>query len=309
MNHGSKSNFLSANNHIKVAKLAHHEQQSLCVSRAKYRQGRKLTAVKAYSINDESKYIIVTNVPDIRIEKELKKLCCKYGDIEIINLLPDYPTDQFQVAYLVKYCNIKSACFAKKSLDGKNFFGGLLHTFYAPELESVEETKLKLMDYTRSIQRQSDRWKNDGFSKINNFGDIQNKNKLVNFKNINTAETNLNSTRNFILHEKDSSILNSSHDLLKPMTTLISKENESILPEQVTKNETSNDNLIGKQILKKKSKNSRKIKQTINNKINLAQIKRRISKSLQNTSTLDVLQPSFESLQRPVTCKSVNSKF
>jgi len=34
--------------------------------------------------------------------------------------------------------------FAKKQMDTKNFFGGILHVCYAPELESIEQTRSKL---------------------------------------------------------------------------------------------------------------------------------------------------------------------
>lgn len=35
-------------------------------------------------------------------------------------------------------------------MDTKNFFGGILHVCYAPELESIEQTKSKLQ--TRIIE-------------------------------------------------------------------------------------------------------------------------------------------------------------
>lgn len=53
--------------------------------------------------------------------------------------------------YLLKYRNIKCARFAKKQLDGKSFYGGVFHVCYAPELESVQETREKLEDRRRSI--------------------------------------------------------------------------------------------------------------------------------------------------------------
>lgn len=80
---------------INVEKLPHHQQMEFCLSRAKYRQGRKLTAVKVYTVNEESKYLILSGVPAIHITSELEVLCRKYGPIESLILLPDYPHEEF----------------------------------------------------------------------------------------------------------------------------------------------------------------------------------------------------------------------
>ncbi|XP_027221289.1 RNA-binding protein 48 [Penaeus vannamei] len=134
-----------------VEKLPHHEQMEFCLTRAKYRQGRKLTAVKVYTVNDESKFLILTGIPAIKISNEVESLCLKYGHVEFIQPLPDYPCEAFTEAFLVRFARVKSACFAKAQLDGKNFYGGVLHVFYAPELESVDDTREKLQERRKSI--------------------------------------------------------------------------------------------------------------------------------------------------------------
>lgn len=136
---------------VPVKKLPHHEQLELCVTRARYRQGRKLTAVRVYTVNDESKYLIVNGVPAIKIAQEMEMLCQRYGDLEYVHLLPDYPHDDYVEVYLVKYRWLKNARFAKKQLDGKSFYGQVLHVCYAPELETVEETREKLQERRKSI--------------------------------------------------------------------------------------------------------------------------------------------------------------
>lgn len=40
---------------------------------------------------------------------------------------------------------------AKRFIDGKNFYGGSLHVFYVPELESVSETRAKLNQRRRDV--------------------------------------------------------------------------------------------------------------------------------------------------------------
>lgn len=54
--------------------------------------------------------------------------------------------------------------FAKKQMDTKNFFGGILHVCYAPELETVEQTRTKLKIRMSEVTKQI---KKTGFN-INN---------------------------------------------------------------------------------------------------------------------------------------------
>ena len=41
--------------------------------------------------------------------------------------------------------------FGKKKLDNQSFFGGLLHVCYAPEYESKNDTKEKLLERRRAV--------------------------------------------------------------------------------------------------------------------------------------------------------------
>lgn len=136
---------------LAVPKLPHHEQLEFCMTRAKYRQGRKLTAVRVYTVNDESNYLIVNGVPAIKISNELEMLCHRYGEIEYLQLLPDYPHADYVEVYLVKFRFLKNARFAKKQLDGNSFYGHVLHVCYAPELETLDETREKLQDRRKTI--------------------------------------------------------------------------------------------------------------------------------------------------------------
>ncbi|XP_015517529.1 RNA-binding protein 48 isoform X1 [Neodiprion pinetum] len=134
-----------------IVKLAHHEQQELCVTRPTYRQGRKLTAVKVYTVNNESQHLMICGVPKLQLSEEIRRLASPYGDVKKVSLVPEYPTEEFTEAYHVHYGRIQSARIAKRFIDGKNFYGGLLHVFYAPELESISETRAKLLQRRRDI--------------------------------------------------------------------------------------------------------------------------------------------------------------
>ncbi|XP_057380460.1 RNA-binding protein 48-like [Daphnia carinata] len=130
---------------LSLTKQAHHERQELCTNRPQYRQGRKLTAIKVYSVMDESKYLLIHRVPAIAVTAELETLCQGYGSIEYLRNVPGYPTDKFCEVYQVKFHTIQSARFAKRKMDDKSFYGGILHVCYAPELETLDDTRCKLL--------------------------------------------------------------------------------------------------------------------------------------------------------------------
>ncbi|KOC68473.1 RNA-binding protein 48 [Habropoda laboriosa] len=134
-----------------ITKLPHHIQQKLCHTRPPYRQGKRLTSVKVYTINDESKHVMICGVPKLHLGEEVKKLVEPYGNIKRIHVVPDYPTEEFTEAYYVQYVRIQSARIAKRFIDGKNFYGGSLHVFYVPELETVSETRAKLIQRRRDV--------------------------------------------------------------------------------------------------------------------------------------------------------------
>ncbi|CAG5015807.1 unnamed protein product [Parnassius apollo] len=130
--------------------LAHHKQQPLCTSRLPYRQGRKLTAVKVYTIATESNHLLIFGVPALNLRQETKALFMKFGKLLQFNISPQHPSEIFAETYHAQYERIQSARIAKRMLDTKNFYGGSLHVCYAPEMETVEETRQKL------LQRQKD---------------------------------------------------------------------------------------------------------------------------------------------------------
>ncbi|XP_067648796.1 RNA-binding protein 48-like [Haliotis asinina] len=129
----------------------HHIRKEVCVTRPAYREGRLEKAVKVYTVNQESKYLLVQGVPAVGGCAELVKLFAVYGAIEEYRILDDYPAEEFTEVYLFKFKKIQSARFAKKKLDDYSFFGGVLHVCYAPEFESVDETREKLQDRRKVI--------------------------------------------------------------------------------------------------------------------------------------------------------------
>nr|XP_027775697.1 RNA-binding protein 48 [Marmota flaviventris] len=131
----------------------HHVQRVVCDTRAKYREGRRPRAVKVYTINLESRYLLIQGVPAVGAMKELVERLALYGAIEEYNALDEYPAEDFTEVYLIKFMNLQSARIAKRKMDEQSFFGGLLHVCYAPEFETVEETRKKLEERKAYIAR------------------------------------------------------------------------------------------------------------------------------------------------------------
>ncbi|XP_051921478.1 RNA-binding protein 48 [Hippocampus zosterae] len=135
----------------------HHEQRKVCISRPKYREGRKARAVKVYTINLESCYVMVQGVPAIGVMTELIQLCALYGVVQEYRPLDEYPAEEFTEVYLVKFQKLTSARAAKRHMDEKSFYGGVLHVCYVPEYETVEDTRVKLQDRRRYVMRMAEK--------------------------------------------------------------------------------------------------------------------------------------------------------
>ena len=70
-------------------------------------------------------------------------------------ILDEYPSEPYTDVYWVKFVDISSARVAKRKLDDKSFFGKNLHVSYAPEFESVEETRDKLQQRRTAIAQKT----------------------------------------------------------------------------------------------------------------------------------------------------------
>lgn len=74
----------------------------------------------------------------------------KFGKILQFNKT-NYPSEQFTETYHAIYDNIDSARVAKKFLDTKNYYGGNLHICYAPEMETVEDVREKMLLHRNKV--------------------------------------------------------------------------------------------------------------------------------------------------------------
>jgi hypothetical protein len=53
--------------------------------------------------------------------------------------------------FFLHYISVIPCRYAKHNLDGRAFYGGILHVCYAPEMESVAETRAKLIQRRKDI--------------------------------------------------------------------------------------------------------------------------------------------------------------
>lgn len=102
------------------------------------------TNLQVYTINSESNHLLVFGVPALNLRQEAKALFHKFGKLKLFTITKEHKAEQFTETYHAVFDRIQSARMAKKMLDTKNFYGGSLHVTYAPELESLDETRIKL---------------------------------------------------------------------------------------------------------------------------------------------------------------------
>ncbi|CAH8574967.1 unnamed protein product [Schistosoma haematobium] len=128
-------------------RFSHHVKVGPCFTRPAYRDGRRKTAVKVFTVADESCCLLIFGVPSLDLEHPLKEKCKQYGNVQSVVKIIDYPDKEtFTDVFVVKYDNLKAARYAKRLLDDSSFYGGSLHVCYAPEYETVAECRLKLYE-------------------------------------------------------------------------------------------------------------------------------------------------------------------
>uniref|UniRef100_A0A8C4NI74 RNA-binding protein 48 n=1 Tax=Eptatretus burgeri TaxID=7764 RepID=A0A8C4NI74_EPTBU len=128
-----------------LSSLGTHHPQRICLPR----QGN----IVVYTIVQESCYLLIQGVPALSLMEELVALFAQYGAVDEYRILHEYPAEKFTEVYWVKLQKLQSARIAKRKLDGRSFFGGVLHICYAPEFESIDETRDKIQWRQRQVER------------------------------------------------------------------------------------------------------------------------------------------------------------
>ncbi|ESQ51240.1 hypothetical protein EUTSA_v10017205mg [Eutrema salsugineum] len=103
-----------------------------------------IPAVRVYTVCDESRYLVVRNVPALGCGEDLMRLFTTYGEVEECKPMDAEDCEDFTDVYWIKFRLITNSRFAKRKLDGSVFLGNRLQISYAPEFESLTDTKEKL---------------------------------------------------------------------------------------------------------------------------------------------------------------------
>ncbi|KAL9678008.1 hypothetical protein QQ045_015846 [Rhodiola kirilowii] len=101
-------------------------------------------AVRVYTVCDESKYLIVRNVPSLGCGDELLELFSSYGEVEECKPMDAEDCEEYTDVFWIKFRLVSNSRFAKRKLDEYVFVGNRLQVSYAPQFENLSDTKEKL---------------------------------------------------------------------------------------------------------------------------------------------------------------------
>ncbi|KAI8880773.1 hypothetical protein K501DRAFT_131055, partial [Backusella circina FSU 941] len=124
------------------------------VNRPEYRTPREPRAVCVYTIAQESRHIIIENIPSLGLVKDLVAQFCTFGEMSFHSMLDDHPscTETTDVFYII-YNEISSARKAKRLMDDKVFFTNRLRIYYVPEYESPQDIRDKFNERFQMMQK------------------------------------------------------------------------------------------------------------------------------------------------------------
>lgn len=127
--------------------------------------------VRVFTVNNESRYVLVRNIPALGVIDDLLKRLSLYGKICEYRILDHQDDrsigdeeqeehvedDRFTDVVWVQYETVNNARHAKVRAVQKPFFGSILHVSYAPQYESREDTLLKLQQRRELLLRRARR--------------------------------------------------------------------------------------------------------------------------------------------------------
>ncbi|ORX76266.1 hypothetical protein BCR32DRAFT_296350 [Anaeromyces robustus] len=209
-------------------------------NRKEYRKGNNPTAVKVYTIVQESRYLIVSNVPTLGITKELIELFALYGPIEEYRFLDEHDnTTSYFDTYWIKFKNISQARIARRKLNKYVFYGSPLKVEYSPESETEDDIRLKMEDRIQSVFKRLESLAKQNLApkkeEEDNMNKKKNKPNLMNFYNQPIP----------LMNHKDSITTNSnknSNILSYNQRNHNTKRKIHLLPNDTNNNNNNNDN-------------------------------------------------------------------
>jgi hypothetical protein len=112
----------------------------------------RTSIVEVFELIDLCRYLLIKDVPALGLKDEFLELCSQYGAIEEYRLLDEWDVeDEYTEVYWVKYQEINSAQIAKRKLDDYPFYHKLLQVSYAPQFETLADTREKILMRKKDI--------------------------------------------------------------------------------------------------------------------------------------------------------------
>ncbi|KAF3645228.1 putative multiple RNA-binding domain-containing protein 1-like isoform 2 [Capsicum annuum] len=124
----------------------------------------KASAVRVYIVCDESKYLIVRNFPTLGCADQLSQLFSTYDQIQECKPMDAEDCEPFTDVFWIKFYRVDNARFAKRKLDESVFLGNILQASYAPQFESLDETKEKLEVRRKEVLARLNPGRSKGFA-------------------------------------------------------------------------------------------------------------------------------------------------
>lgn len=222
-------------------------------------------AVRVYTICDESKYLIVRNVPALGCGDQLSELFSTYGEIEECKPMDGEDCEPFTDVFWIKFYRVDNARFSKRKLNESVFLGNRLQVSYAPQFESLHETKEKLEARRKEVLARL----NSGRSK----GSATYLPDAVGEPSPASSPSQLNSIAQSVgANQRQSSNLqyNAAHDIQDSPVTMVSSDKEyfpsqsmnqtvKLVREKLKKIQSSVDHLEGEPSKRKRVDNRRRI--------------------------------------------------
>lgn len=136
---------------------------------------RRERSVRVFTVNSESRYVLVRNIPALGVIDDLLKRLSLYGKVceyRMLDHADDLPNDddddsdanakhcrddddRFTDAVWIQYETVNNARHAKVRAVQKPFFGSMLHIAYAPQFETRGDTMRKLTQRRELLQRRA----------------------------------------------------------------------------------------------------------------------------------------------------------
>ncbi|ORX62897.1 hypothetical protein DM01DRAFT_1331008 [Hesseltinella vesiculosa] len=132
----------------------------MATDRPDYRDPKELCAVKVYTIAQESRHLVMHNIPALSGEDQIiKALLDQLGKIGTVDTWKKQQGNgNYTNSLAITMATIDEARQVKRQWDDQPFYANLLQVFYTPELETLDDLRNKLLDRRTKVQQRLDKF-------------------------------------------------------------------------------------------------------------------------------------------------------